>query len=52
MKKEYIKPIIEIIDFQAKDAIMADDENEHEKVYDTGIGGGAAGNWGSTVEPW
>ena len=31
MKKEYIKPIIEMIDFQAKDTIMTDDENE--KIY-------------------
>ena len=49
MKKEYIKPAIEIIDFQAKDAIMTSDENE--RVYNPGMGG-AAGNWGSTVEPW
>lgn len=51
MKKEYIKPAIEIIDFQAKDAIMTSDENENERVYNPGMGG-AAGNWGSTVEPW
>ena len=37
MKKEYIKPMIEMIDFQAKDAIMTDDENE--KVYGPGMGG-------------
>ena len=49
MKKEYVKPMIEIIDFQAKDTIMADDENE--KVYNPGIGGNA-GYWNSAVEEW
>lgn len=39
MKKEYVKPMIEIIDFQAKDMIMADDENE--KVYNPGMGNNA-----------
>ena len=39
MKKEYIKPIIEMIDFQAKDTIMTDDENENEKIYNPDFGG-------------
>ena len=36
MKKEYIKPMIEMIDFQVKDAIMTG--NEDEVVYGLGPG--------------
>ena len=36
MKKEYIKPMIEMIDFQVKDAIMT--ENEDGVVYGLGPG--------------
>ena len=39
MKKEYIKPMIEMIDFQVKDAIMTEDENE--RVYIPGVGDNA-----------
>jgi len=42
MKREYVRPMVEFIDFQSKDAIMVDvDENI------PGVGGGAgSGLWG------
>ena len=49
MKKEYIKPMIEMIDFQAKDTIMTNDEDA--VVYGLGPGD-IYGPDNSNIEWW
>ena len=41
MKKEYIKPIVEIIDFQPEDSIM---DVDIDSTINGGVGAGG-GNW-------
>ena len=47
MKKEYIKPMIEMIDFQAKESIMTD--NEDDAIYTKTP---HVGDYNSFIEWW